>query len=108
MSNQEQSASDQQRKPTLPVQGDQPTPPPPAFGCIVYLARESGGFRGRVANLAGIEATAPSQRELLGQITSQFKLHVSNSLAAGNQPQWIDPPLAKSNDETKLFLPVHL
>lgn len=90
----------------LPIESGDPTVP--AFGCIVYFVSEAGVFRGRVANLAGIEVQASSQREMLGQIVAQFKSAVAASLAEGETPNWIDPPDEKRPGETKLFLPVHL
>lgn len=82
--------------------------PPPAFGCIVYLSRQSTGMKARVANLSGIEATAGDQRALLGKIVQQFKAAVQAPISRGEQPAWIDPPLPKQSDEQKVFLPVHL
>ncbi len=82
--------------------------PPPAFGCIVYLSRQSTGMKARVANLPGIEATAGDQRALLGKIVQQFKAAVQDPISRGEQPAWIDPPLPKQPDEQKVFLPVHL
>ncbi|MCS7470633.1 hypothetical protein NZK35_28615 [Stieleria sp. ICT_E10.1] len=90
----------------LPVESTAPTAP--AFGCIVYFACDDGVFRGRVANLAGIEVSASSQREMLGQIVARFKSSVAGSLAEGETPAWIVPPSEKRPGETKLFLPVHL
>lgn len=90
----------------MPIESAEPTVP--AFGCIVYFSSDGNRFRGRVANLAGIEATASNQRDLLGQIVAQFKSAVSDSLAEGGTPKWIDPPAEKRDDEKKLFLPVHL
>ncbi|MDV6032924.1 MAG: hypothetical protein F9B45_23130 [Phycisphaera sp. RhM] len=90
----------------LPVESA--APPPPAFGCIVYFASDGGVFRGRVANLAEIEVSASSQREMLGQIVARFKSSVADSLAKGETPAWIVPPAEKRPGETKLFLPVHL
>ena len=84
------------------------TPPPPAFGCIVYFCVRDGVYRGRVANLAGIQETGSSQRELLGKIVRRFQSEISGSLNAGTDPNWIDPLPAKNEDEQKLFLPVHL
>ena len=90
----------------LPIESGQEVVP--AFGCIVYFSTDTGGVKGRVANLAGIEITASNQREMLGQIVARFKSAVSTSLASGEQPDWIDPPSQKLEHETKLFLPVHL
>ncbi|WP_233903172.1 hypothetical protein [Stieleria maiorica] len=98
--------SDPPARPGLPIGIDPANVP--AFGCIVYFAREGDVFRGRVANLAGIEVTAASQREMLGQIVARFKSAVSDSLGKDETPAWIDPPAAKQAGESKLFLPVHL
>ena len=90
----------------LPIESGEP--PVPAFGCVVYFSRDGNQFRGRAANLQGIEATASNQREMLGQIVAQFKSAVSQCLAEGGSPEWIDPPMEKREEETKLFLPIHL
>lgn len=102
----EGTAEKESPTPALPLESGQP--PVPTFGCIVYFTAESGQFHGRVANLAKIEATALSQRELLGQIVKKFKAEVSAAFAEGRTPDWIDPPAKKLEGETKLFLPVHL
>ena len=90
----------------LPI--DSGEAPVPAFGCIVYFCCDRGVYQGRVANLAGIQVQASSQREMLGQIVTQFKGAVAACLAQGRVPDWIDPPEPKRDDESKLFLPVHL
>ena len=100
------SGAKQPAKAGLPVESAAPTPP--AFGCIVYFACDGGVFRGRVANLAEIEVSASSQREMLGQIVARFKSSVAASLDKGETPAWIVPPAEKRPGETKLFLPVHL
>ncbi|QDV40489.1 hypothetical protein Enr13x_02950 [Stieleria neptunia] len=102
----QQPAIDQPPQPGLPIESEPSAPP--AFGCIVYFAREGGTFCGRVANLGGIEVSASSQREMLGQIVARFKSAVADSLANGETPAWIVPPAEKRPAETKLFLPVHL
>ena len=91
---------------SLPI--DPQSPPPPAFGCIVYLRNQNGQVHGRVANLAGIEAVAADQRAVLGELVRRFKQLVAQAIAAEETPDWIDPPEAKRDDERKLFLPVHL
>jgi hypothetical protein len=106
LTEQPQTPSDQTPKRSLPLESGEP--PVPAFGCIVYYSTDGGCVRGRVANLDGIEVTASSQRELLGQIVAQFKAVVAKSLAEGGEPEWVDPPAAKRDGEQKLFLPVHL
>jgi len=106
LTDQNQSPSDPIQKQKLPIESDEP--PVPAFGCVVYFSSEAGVLHGRVANLAGIQATAPTQRELLGQIVAQFKSAVSKRLSEGETPDWVDPPLEKREGEQKLFLPVHL
>lgn len=105
------SESDDQPPETRPAQSlpiESAGPTAEAFGCVVYFASQGGIFRGRVANLAGIEVTATDQRSMLGQIVAQFKSSIRQSLEQGDTPDWIDPPTEKHADEKKLFLPVHL
>lgn len=92
--------------PNLPIESAEP--PVPSFGCIVYFSSDGGVFRGRVANLSGIEVAAANQRELLGQIVARFKSEVGKCIAEGREPDWVDPPAEKNEGEQKLFLPVHL
>ena len=81
----------------------------PVFSCIVYVAKVSaGGVHARIANLDGIECDAGSEREALSKIVPAFKQRVSKLHADGNDIPWIDPPLAKRDDEQERLVPVHL
>lgn len=101
---------DHSRKPSrenpLPV-GSDPAPVP-TFGCVIYLRDEPGAVHGRVANLAGIEATGGDQRAVMGNLVAQFKQACASALENGGSPDWIDPPDPKRDGERKVFLPVHL
>jgi len=80
----------------------------PAFPCIVHLAIEDGVYRGRVANLAGIEAEASSEREVLGRIVPVFKRTVAEIHQRGDSIPWITPVPEPKPAEIKRFIPVHL
>ena len=81
----------------------------PVFGCTVYISTgASGGVRARVANLAGIECTAASEREALGAIVAAFKKRISELMQGDAPIPWIEPPVAAEPDEQQRFIPVHL
>ncbi|MEZ6071444.1 MAG: hypothetical protein R3C10_14545 [Pirellulales bacterium] len=80
----------------------------PVFNCVVYLAETNDSVRARVANLAGLECTAGSEREALAKIVSAFKSRVAELLAAGAPIPWIDPPASPETDERVRYVPVHL
>jgi hypothetical protein len=81
----------------------------PAFGCVVYVADVAGGgVRARVANLAGIEATADSERGALAKIVPAFKARVAEALARGEPIGWIEPVPEPEPGERRRFVPVHL
>jgi hypothetical protein len=81
----------------------------PVFSCIVLVSPEvGGGVRARVANLAGFECTAASERQALAQIISTFKQRVAELIRAGTPIPWIDPPLPAEPHEQKRWVPVHL
>ena len=80
----------------------------PAFLCIVYVSTEGGHYRGRVANLAGIEGTGSSEQNLLGKIVPLFKRTVADFHQRGEAIPWITPLPAPEPAETKRFIPVHL
>jgi hypothetical protein len=81
----------------------------PVFSCIVYVSPAAGGgVRARVANLAGLESSAASEREALAKIVRAFKERVGE-LMRGNSPiPWIEPPSAAVPGEQQRFIPVHL
>ena len=80
----------------------------PAFPCIVHLAVQDGVYRGRVANLAGIEVVASSEREMLGKIVPLFKRTVAEIHERGDSIPWITPVPEPKPTEIKRFIPVHM
>lgn len=80
----------------------------PVFNCVVYLSRDAGGVRARVANLAGLESTASNEREALGKIVPAFRQRVAELMRAGTPIPWIDPPEPAAEGEQTRFVPVHL
>lgn len=82
----------------------------PVFNCHVYVgpAGSPERVRARVANLAGFEAEAPSEREALRQVSVAFKRALGEYTDAGQAIPWLDPPLAREPDEQERWLPVHL
>jgi hypothetical protein len=86
----------------------------PVFSCIVYVCKTADGTtRGRVANLAGddsgeISASGNSEREVLLNVTREFKARVVNMRADDQEIAWIDPPSPPLEHEQVRFVPVHL
>jgi hypothetical protein len=81
----------------------------PVFNCVVYVSRpEGGGVRARVANLAGFECTAGSEREALMKLVPAFKERILELTQSKSEIPWVDPPLAKEPDEQERYVPVHL
>lgn len=81
----------------------------PVFNCIVYVSPlTEGTVRARVANLAGIQCTAASEREALTNIVQVFKQHVTDLIGKGESISWIEPTPPARNDELERFIPVHL
>jgi hypothetical protein len=81
----------------------------PVFSCIVLVSPEAGGgVRARIANLAGFECTAASERQALAQLIPAFRTHVADLLRAGTPIPWIDPPVPAEPNEQKRWVPVHL
>ena len=84
-------------------------PSVPVFTCLIYVQqRDDGTVAGRVANLAGIEATGNSERTVLSKLVGEFKTQVANLHAAGQQILWIDPPPPPSDHEQIRSVPMHL
>ena len=105
------------KKPELPIDHDSSDGPlvegppveVPSFGCIVYVKRNTENrVVARVANLAGIEIEAASEREALTKIVPQFKQAIQSHLQSGTAIAWIDPPNPIADGEQKRFLPMHL
>ncbi len=83
--------------------------PVPTFACIVYVSKlDNGHVLARVANLEGLTATAPNERESLSRLVPLFKKFVKEKLESGEVIPWLDPPPAPNLDEQRRFLPVHL
>ena len=79
----------------------------PVFNCRVFV-RNDGGCRARVANLAGIEVTAASEREAIQGIVRQFKQLMAKYAAEKQSPPWLDPELTIEDGEQERLIPVHL
>lgn len=84
------------------------TPCVPVFNCVVYVGRDEDGVRARVANLAGMACVASDERAALGKLVKDFKQHLAETLAAGKQPDWIEPLPAHEPHEQTRWIPVHL
>src|SRR5688500_866259 len=73
-------------------------PTVPVFPCIVYVCKTADGtIRGRVANLAGddsgeIIARGNSERDVLLDVTREFKSHVLKMHEENQEIAWINPP----------------
>jgi len=70
--------------------------------------REDSTIIGRVANLAGIETSGNSERDVLGKLVREFKSRVSTISVEGQEIAWIDPPMPPSENEQVRSVPVHL
>ena len=92
----------------LNVSATSHTPVVPVFSCIIYVSTNAGGVQARVANLAGIECTAASERDALGKIIPAFKRRVGELMQGGTPIPWIEPPTPAKPDEQTRFIPVHL
>jgi hypothetical protein len=97
----------------LGITGDS-KPTVPAFSCIVYVCKAADGtIRGRVANLAGhdsgeISARGNSERDVLLDVTREFKSRVLKMHGENQEIAWIDPPQPPLENEQVRFVPVHL
>lgn len=81
----------------------------PVFNCIVYVSRAAeAGVRARVANLAGLESTAATERAALAKIVPAFKQCVTDLLQSGAQIPWIEPVAAPEPGEQTRRIAVHL
>ena len=86
----------------------------PVFSCIVYVYKTAEGtIRGRVVNRAGddsgeISATGNSERDVLLNVTREFKARVLTMHGENQEIAWIDPPQPPLENEQVRFVPVHL
>ena len=96
------------KKSNLEITGDQ-RPAVPTFACLIYVSKdEEGKTNARVANLAGFEMTAATERDALLRISKQFKAHVIEKTQAGETIPWIDSPPPPAENENVRSIPVHL
>ena len=81
----------------------------PVFNCIVYVSpATSGGVQAHVANLAGLEVSAASEREALGKLVAAFKARVAELMQQQAEIPWIEPPPPPGPGEQERLIPVHL
>jgi hypothetical protein len=80
----------------------------PVFNCMVYVSRTEDRVRARVANLAGIESTAGSEREALSEVVKVFKQRVAEWTRSQSPIPWIDPPSPPEPEELARLIAVHL
>jgi hypothetical protein len=80
----------------------------PAFTCLVYIRTEDGRVSARVANLAGLQASGASERDVLAKIIPAFKQRVAEVFSVGEEIPWVDPPEPLDEGEQKRIVPVHL
>ena len=99
---------DPQQSKSLDITGTE-RPAVPTFACLIYIAQsDDGKVNARVANLAGFELTAATERDALLRISKQFKTHVIEQTGAGETIPWIDPPPPPAENEKVRSIPVHL
>ncbi len=92
----------------LSITGPQ-RPAPPTYACLIYtMYNADGKVTARIANLAGFELTAATERDALQRICKQFKSHLLQKTEAGGTIDWIDPPSPRKDDEKVRSIPVHL
>lgn len=98
----------------LPIDPQSRPPQPPAdevpsYGCVVYVQQnEDGTVTARVANLAGIQVDAGSERTALPKVIQRFKRLIQDAIQSGQPIPWLDPPDPIRPGEQKRFLPMHL
>lgn len=81
----------------------------PTFACLINVQKnEDGTVTGRVANLAEIESSGSSERDVLMKVTREFKSRISKLLEEGQEIPWIDPPQAPLENEKRRSVPMHL
>ena len=80
----------------------------PVFNCIVYVSHAGDGVKARVANLAGIECTAGSEREALAKIVPVFKQRIAEWTSSNSPIPWLDPPSPPEPGEQTRWIAVHL
>ena len=93
---------------SLDITGDS-KPSVPTFSCLVYISTsEDGTVTGRVANLAGIEASGASEPFVLRKVTQTFKSQLLKLHEAEQEIPWIEPPEPPAENERVRSIPMHL
>lgn len=80
----------------------------PVFDCHVLLRTTNEGVTGRAANLDGIEAAGPTERDVLLAIVKKFKQIVKGLTDEGKPIPFREPPRTPESDEVERWVPVHL
>jgi len=80
------------------------------YDCHVVLSGPDadGLLRGRVTTLAGVEAAARSERELLTRLVQQFKQTLTQCREQGRPPPWTTETVKPGPGERQRWIPVHL
>ncbi|MEM6979444.1 MAG: hypothetical protein AAF539_07210 [Planctomycetota bacterium] len=93
-------------KHSLPIDSGEP---PPSFGCLIYLRHiDNGGVHARIANLSGVEVSAPDERAALSKIVPMFRQKMAEAAENGTSLQLDPEPPPPDAGEIRRFLPVHL
>ena len=100
------TSSDPKPETRLDITGSDP-PSIPVFTCIVYVSRQGDVVTARVANLAGIEATGASERDVLAKVCREFKARIAKFAEAGDELSLIEAPAPAENEQVR-SIPVHL
>ena len=95
---------------SLPLISDSDCSPVPVFNCCIILSKDPSATKvlGRVANLSGLSSIGSTERDVLMQLTKQFKQTVQTLTERGQSIPWIDPPEQPAAGESQRFVPVHL
>jgi hypothetical protein len=84
-------------------------PDVPVFACLIYIRDiDNGRVAARVANFAGIELEANTERDALARLSREFKKRVTELSITGEAIPLLDPPLDKDPSERVRSIPVHL
>ncbi|MFK7818170.1 MAG: hypothetical protein AB8G99_05610 [Planctomycetaceae bacterium] len=97
------NANDPKSQP-LPITNE----PVPVFDCHVLLSQTDKGYAARAANLDGVTATGPTERDALRAISKAFKTRVEAHVAAGESIPFLTESMTPNDDEVERWIPVHL
>ena len=96
--------SDAPDKPSLPITDGCV----PVYDCHVLLRHTDAGVEGRTANLDGITANGPTERDVLLAITKKFKATVQGYVAVNEDIPFRTEPHKPEEGEVERWIPVHL